>query len=204
MRYGDLYGINQIPLDKWKLFEEISNNPNNILEESQVVDYDNISSIVDKYARQCKQSWIDVDKSIGKKVSDYIFPLINSYNLNQSEWNLNITGLESMQLTFYSQGDYINWHRDQSTIPRILSYTNNKKVCRKISMSIMLSDPEEYEGGEIDIETRSPLDDVRYESFKLPKRSIILFQSDVWHRVRPITSGFRKSLVGWFFGPPYT
>jgi PKHD-type hydroxylase len=203
MRYGDFYGINQIPLDKWGLFEKIIND-NHKFEESTVIEYDNITSVIDKNARRCEQSWIDVDKSIGKKIYDYIFPFINSYNLNESKWNLNITGLESMQLTLYSQGDYSNWHRDQSNIPRVLSYTNNQEVCRKISVSIMLSDPEEYGGGEIDIETKSPLDDIRYETFKLPKRSIIVFQSDVWHRVRPITFGLRKSLVGWFFGPPYT
>ena len=202
MKYGDFYGITQIPLDKWDLFEKIINDDHKF-EESTVIDYDNITSVVDKNARQCKQSWIDVDKCVGKRLSDYLFPLINSYNLNQSSWNLNIIGLESMQLTLYSEGDYINWHIDELNAPRVLSYSNNKKVCRKISMSIMLSDPEEYEGGEIDIETKSPLDDIRYETFKLPKRSIILFQSDMWHRVRPITSGLRKSLVGWFFGPPF-
>ena len=49
-----------------------------------------------------------------------------------------------------------------------------------------------------------PTDSPRYHSFKLPKRSIVLFQSDLWHRVRPITSGVRKTLVVWFIGPPYT
>jgi PKHD-type hydroxylase len=67
----------------------------------------------------------------------------------------------------------------------------------------MLSDPSEYEGGELDLEFGKPNDKPRYTSFKLPKGGLVFFQSDVWHRVCPITSGVRKSLVAWFSGPPY-
>ena len=74
---------------------------------------------------------------------------------------------------------------------------------RKISISIWLNDPDEYEGGELDIEVGGPRDDLRYHTFKLPKGSIIVFPSHSWHRVRPVTSGVRKSLVVWFSGPPF-
>jgi predicted 2-oxoglutarate/Fe(II)-dependent dioxygenase YbiX len=37
----------------------------------------------------------------------------------------------------------------------------------------------------------------------LPKGSIVVFPSHVWHRVKPITSGERKSLVIWNLGKPF-
>ena len=74
---------------------------------------------------------------------------------------------------------------------------------RKLSTTIWLNDPDEYEGGEFDIEVNGPLDSIRYETLKLSKGSIVIFKSDKWHRVRPVTSGVRKSLVTWFRGPPF-
>ena len=75
-------------------------------------------------------------------------------------------------------------------------------MVRKISMSLFLN--EDYEGGDFDLEIYKPEVDPRYKSFKLPKGSAIFFQGDKWHRVRPVTSGVRKSIVAWFYGPPYT
>ena len=40
-------------------------------------------------------------------------------------------------------------------------------------------------------------------SFKMPKGTMIVFPSYMWHRVRPVTSGVRKSLVLWIQGPPF-
>ena len=70
-------------------------------------------------------------------------------------------------------------------------------------MTIWLSDPDEYEGGEFDIESEGPYADLRYDTLKLPKGSIIIFPSSFWHRVRPVISGVRKSLVIWFQGPSF-
>ena len=73
---------------------------------------------------------------------------------------------------------------------------------RKVSMSLLMND--EFEGGELDIEIYKPGTEPRYDTIKLPKGSAVFFQSDRWHRVRPVTKGIRKSLVAWFYGPPYT
>ena len=37
----------------------------------------------------------------------------------------------------------------------------------------------------------------------LPKGSIVVFPSHVWHRVKPVTSGTRYSLVVWSIGDPF-
>jgi len=75
-------------------------------------------------------------------------------------------------------------------------------LVRKISMTMFLND--QYEGGEFDLEIYKPETDPRYATFKLKSGSAIFFQSDQWHRVRPIISGTRESLVAWFYGPPYS
>jgi len=113
----------------------------------------------------------------------------------QAHWNLNITGVEPVQFGIYGKGDFYDWHVDQHLKP-----VNN--VVRKISMTLFLND--DYEGGEFDLEIYRPDADPRYKTFKLKPWSAIFFQGDQWHRVRPVTSGLRKSLVAWFYGPPYS
>ena len=73
-----------------------------------------------------------------------------------------------------------------------------------VSMSLFLSNPDEYEGGELDLELYGPdAYPERSNTFRCLKGEALFFQSDYWHRVRPVKSGVRKSLVAWFFGPPF-
>ena len=88
------------------------------------------------------------------------------------------------------------WHVDQHNEP----YSDRR--VRKISFSVFLND--DYTGGEFDLELHSPSIKPRYETFsKLPLNTALFFQSDYWHRVRPVTKGVRKSLVGWVLGPEF-
>ena len=68
---------------------------------------------------------------------------------------------------------------------------------------VITNNPDDYEGGEFDLELFEPEKNPRYKTFKLKKGSAIFFQSDVWHRVRPVSSGARKSLVAWYSGPTF-
>ena len=79
-------------------------------------------------------------------------------------------------------------------------------------MTISLSHPEEYEGGnfEVDLRNSTDFDTVknRKQSIKevteiRPRGSIIIFPSFVWHRVAPVTKGTRHSLVVWSLGYPF-
>ena len=126
--------------------------------------------------------------------------IISEYNRLYSGWKYYIDGIEDIQVTRYSEGDFYDWHVDASNWNIV---RNGKECNRKISVTVFLNDPEEYEGGEFDLEIHSPLKDVRYESFKLSKGSIIVFPSDKWHRVRPVTKGSRYSLVIWNLGWPF-
>jgi PKHD-type hydroxylase len=77
-------------------------------------------------------------------------------------------------------------------------------------MTCQLTDGSEYKGGELEFDFRNYDPHMRDESYHriqckeiLPKGSIIVFPSFVWHRVKPVTSGTRYSLVVWHLGRPF-
>lgn len=112
---------------------------------------------------------------------------------NKASWNFTLTGMtERVQLTQYSADNsgHFDWHIDLGAGP--LSK-------RKISMSILLSDPNDYEGGDLEFFTG------RKENFAGRKQgTAILFPSYLPHRVTPVTRGVRRSMIMWVSGPPFT
>ena len=117
-----------------------------------------------------------------------IFNLINKTTV------IKLTDIEPLQYSEYGVGGEYGWHRDIHDKP----YPNG--LVRKVSFSTILND--DFEGGEFDIETRNPADKKRYDTFDNKKQNTIIFPSYMWHRVRPVKSGVRKSIVGWVLGPP--
>jgi PKHD-type hydroxylase len=82
----------------------------------------------------------------------------------------------------------------------------NGKI-RKLSVTVTLSDPKEYKGGELEFDFRN-LDPDKKRNVKkckeiLPKGSLVVFPSFVWHRICPVKSGERNSLVIWNLGHPF-
>ena len=117
-----------------------------------------------------------------------IFNLINKTTVIQ------LTDIEPLQYSEYGVGGEYGWHRDIHDKP----YPNG--LVRKVSFSTILNN--DFEGGEFDIETKNPADEKRYDTFDNKKQNTIIFPSHMWHRVRPVKSGVRKSIVGWVLGPP--
>ena len=77
-------------------------------------------------------------------------------------------------------------------------------------MSITLSNPEDYTDGlfqfdfrDYDPRHRDPRIAERSVTEILPRGSVLFFPSWVWHRVKPVTSGIRYSLVNWIQGTPF-
>jgi len=77
-------------------------------------------------------------------------------------------------------------------------------------MTCQLTDGSEYKGGELEFDLRNYDPPMRDESKHLiqckqilPKGSIIVFPSFMWHRVKPVTKGTRYSLVMWTLGYPF-
>ena len=71
-------------------------------------------------------------------------------------------------------------------------------------MTLSLTDPKEYEGGEFQFDFRDRKDKNIITCKEVKKKgSIVVFPSFVWHRVTPVTKGIRNSLVCWNLGKPY-
>tara|TARA_R110000787_G_scaffold148515_2_gene262437 strand:- start:458 stop:1108 length:651 start_codon:yes stop_codon:yes gene_type:complete len=136
-----------------------------------------------------------------------IQPYIQEAN-KKAAWNFDWDWSESCQFTKYSIDQYYGWHCDSWNAPydRPNSPQEHNKI-RKLSVTCSLSDPSTYEGGELEFNFNRPeykkKDNIRKCTEILPKGSIVVFPSFVWHRVCPVTRGSRYSLVLWNLGYPF-
>ena len=146
--------------------------------------------------------WMN-DKWIYKE----ILPYVMEANRNAG-WNFDFDWSESCQFTKYSPGQYYGWHCDSWAVPynKPNSLETHGKI-RKLSVTCSLSHPSEYEGGELEFNFNNPEKSKKQNIKKcleiLPRGSIVVFPSFVWHRVCPVKQGTRYSLVVWNIGYPY-
>lgn len=166
----------------------------------------------DTLVRKNKVSWHD-----NPELYSMIEPIMWQVN-QQSGWNYNITAIEPIQYTiYYGDNNHYAWHTDTLVNDPQLKCTEGSLAgtIRKISCSIQLSDPSEYEGGDFELLSginRNYLEEGK-ENFNLEsielghlkgKGAAIAFPSFTYHRVKPVTKGIRRSLVCWFRGPKWT
>lgn len=115
-------------------------------------------------------------------------------------WKFDLSFEEDVQFTEYEPRGHYTWHNDSIKNPM-----NLKNMQRKLSMSVQLSKPEDYEGGDLRFNLRG-LDSHNADTVISPppefkqQGSIVIFPSFLWHKVEPITSGKRYSLVMWTLG----
>ena len=136
-----------------------------------------------------------------------IQPYVHRANKNAG-WNFQWDCSEHCQFTKYNKGQYYTWHRDGWEEPYDKpNKPNEHKKIRKLSVTLSLSDEKDYEGGELEFDfgdidpskKRAP----RKCSEILSKGSLVVFPSFIWHRVCPVKSGTRYSLVIWSLGWPF-
>mgnify|MGYP003664029801 CR=1 FL=1 len=113
----------------------------------------------------------------------------------EAGWNFDISGIQDLQLSKYSEGEKYSWHID-------LQHTN---PMRKLTYNVVLND--DFEGGDFQFSWGSPSAPykkrVKLEpQLKIPGRMVV-FPSYYYHRVTPVTSGVRYSLTGWVTGEPF-
>ena len=106
---------------------------------------------------------------------------------NNQAWKFAITGQQNPQFTIYDLDEFYDFHEDQALLGDNM---------RKLSVVISVTDPALYTGGEFEFE-----DGVKPEIKE--RGSIIVFPSFVRHRVTPVSTGTRYSLVNWFVGPQF-
>lgn len=113
-----------------------------------------------------------------------------AHQTNYQYYYFDMSGFEEeLQLAEYGEGDFFEWHMDFGPGP--ISH-------RKLSLTVQLSDPGDYDGGDLQFMINNKVVNAPRE-----KGSVIVFPSFVLHRVTPITRGSRNSIVGWVGGIPY-
>ena len=126
-----------------------------------------------------------------------IQPYIHSANANAG-WNFQWDYSESCQFTKYTKGQFYDWHCDSWDRPYIRKNTDDPThgKIRKLSVTINLSDPKDYDGGVLEFN----LGGKTITQGSKAKGAITVFPSYLLHRVSPVTRGTRKSLVLWVGG----
>jgi PKHD-type hydroxylase len=136
-------------------------------------------------------------------VYERLMPHISRIN-SEVGWNFSMSRFEPLQLSVYNEGGHYDWHVDEHPTP----YTEREgpfhNLVRKLSFSLILTD-KDYEGGEFEVEDQLPGYNPRSTMVDgLDKAgSIVVFPSFTPHKVHPVTSGTRYSLVGWICGEPW-
>ena len=118
-----------------------------------------------------------------------LYKFIRKANENHFGFN-DIQITENAQFTEYPEGGFYDWHMDCD-----VSMAHEPPV-RKISMTLLLNDPSEFEGGELEVMSPG-----RYAPLK--QGYAICFASFLNHRVNVVKRGMRQSLVVWFGGKPF-
>jgi len=175
----------------------------------------------EKYVRDSEVSWLN-----DKWLYDLIHPFLKRANIDAG-WKYEWDYSESFQFTKYGPGQFYGWHADgnschfgrykryipgvspttpEGNIPR--GYTTNPDFVgkvRKLSMTINLNKPGEYDGGNLKFDFGPHASGKRFhECVEIrPQGSIIVFPSYVYHQVTPVTRGTRYSLVLWSLGQPF-
>jgi len=142
--------------------------------------------VTDTKTRTSHISWIPFNKM--PEMYDAINQLMLQTNANHFGFeNMQLT--EPAQYTEYPEGGFYDWHIDSDVI------MEHEPPVRKISMTLLLSPENEFEGGGLELMSEGKV--------ARPKQGhAIFFASFIRHRVIPITKGNRKSLVMWFGGTP--
>lgn len=121
-------------------------------------------------------------------ISDLLWTYVR--RANEDGFAVDVDNDAEMQFTEYpaDQGGHYDWHQD-------VHWNGQAARDRKISVTVQLSDAGDYEGGDFEF------DEVKTNADFRSKGTVLVFPSYLRHRVLPVTSGTRRSLVAWFFGP---
>ena len=133
-------------------------------------------------------------------------PLLRVANQNAG-WNFQWDFSESCQFTYYRKGQHYDWHCDSWEHTYNQPNTPSHGKIRKLSSVVLLSDPKDFKGGELEFDFRN-LDPYKKRNTRIcqevtGKGDMVVFPSFVWHRVKPVKSGQRYSLVNWHLGWPF-
>lgn len=136
----------------------------------------------------------DVSWILPSEQSEWLYKRMQNLcaKVNLDKFQFDLEKFEVFQYGKYKEGQFYNWHTDSGpTLP----------MHRKLSLMVALTPPDEYDGGEICINTNGNQDEPLV--LKMEPGSVIVIPSWVPHVVKPVTRGERVSLVAWATGPKF-
>jgi len=157
-------------------------------EEAKIGHKDGKQGAYDTKKRITTISWIPF------KAMPEMYKIIERSMLQANRNHFGYEGMkitEMAQFTEYPKGGFYDWHMDAEINGKY------EPPVRKISMTILLSNQSEFEGGDLEFmaEGNRPK--------ALVQGQAVYFCSLIRHRVAKIKKGIRRSLVMWFGGPPF-
>jgi len=148
---------------------------------------DSAEGRLDQTARRTKVVWEEPLSLVCNVLSEYT----RAANM-AAKWQFDLLFPEKTQMTKYLGEDngYYNWHHD------MLPMENEHNIVRKLSCVALLSDPSEFEGGELQFANSK-------QNMLTERGTIVVFPSFMEHRVTPVTAGERITAVSWMLGPAF-
>jgi len=175
------------------------------------------------YVRDSQVTWLS-----DKWLYDLIHPWIRKAN-EDAGWNFEWDYSEAFQFTVYQPSGFYSWHKDGDSdhngiyrryihgvtqvplksdgkLPE--KYTTDPNMIgkiRKISMTLNLNAPGDYDGGNLKFDFGFHAEGEQFHECEeiRPQGSMIVFPSFIDHCVTPVTKGTRYSLVLWSLGQPF-
>lgn len=144
----------------------------------------------DRLARNCKVTWLGADPETAwafMRIRDRVM------RINDRWLKFNLDGeMETLQYLDYGMGNFYNWHVDNGS---------DVVATRKLTCVIQLSDPDDYKGGRLELDSQTHLPNGTYVKHAPKHRgTAIIFPSHIRHVARPVWWGKRKAVVAWFHG----
>ena len=208
MAYQTIWYFTDLPNDIIKILDEdLSDNFDLTMGDSKLLEEQ-----INKKIRNSQNAWISSEHWI----AGFLWHYVNKANRDNFLYDLTHIDGENLQYTKYGEGQYYNWHNDAGIAQYYKPFNNktsgksfndqnnhidllrrNSEMVRKLSFTLQLSHPDDYEGGNVE------LIDEAGKNYIAPRQrgSMILFDSRTQHRVNKVTKGERKSIVGWVLGP---
>ena len=136
---------------------------------------DNFGNRYDKTSRKSSIGWVSDLGFLNKRLTS---KLRETFDINGME----VTGLGPFQFTQYKEGDEYNWHTDGDNV-----------IFRDRFASIVVQLNDGYNGGVLEIKN------IKGELVPIENKigTLYIFDSRLLHRVTPVETGVRYSLVNW-------
>ena len=171
--------------DKYRVFKDENAQNSTAFQEGEIGSGSDNEFIVNEEIRKTDVKFINIFSPLGSLMQVYL----DAAN-KVAGWDFIITSAQPVQIGRYTAGSHYDWHAD-TQMP------DENNVIRKLSIILFLSDPKDYEGGEL-----------LFKDFEIANKrpmqgSIIVFPSFFSHKVAPVTAGERFTAVCWATGPQF-